>query len=81
MIIFMWWRWIKCMDVLISLISYGFVSHGGVPAKSEDTTARGDILYTYIYMTYYKSLISILSTCKYVTSSHDMSSFFIEKYF
>jgi hypothetical protein len=27
--------------------------------------------YTYISKTHYKSLISILSTCKYVTSSHD----------
>jgi hypothetical protein len=34
----------------------------------------------YIFMTHYKSLISILSTCKYVTSSYVMSSFFIEKY-
>jgi hypothetical protein len=34
------------------------------------------ILYTYISLTHYKSLISILSTCKYA-----MSSFSIEKYF
>jgi hypothetical protein len=33
------------------------------------------ILYTYISMTHYKSLISILSTCKYHTSSYAMSSF------
>jgi hypothetical protein len=32
-------------------------------------------------MTHYKSLISILSTCKYATSSHTLSSFSIEKYF
>jgi hypothetical protein len=31
-------------------------------------------------MTHYKSLVLILSTCKYVTSSHVISSFFIEKY-
>jgi hypothetical protein len=42
---------------------------------------RIGILYTYISMTRYKSLISILSICKYATSSHVMSSFFIEKYF
>jgi hypothetical protein len=42
-----------------NLILYGSVSYGGAPAKSEDTIARGDILYTYIYMTYYKLLISI----------------------
>jgi hypothetical protein len=32
-------------------------------------------------MTHYKSLILILSTCKYATSSHVMLSFSIEKYF
>jgi hypothetical protein len=32
-------------------------------------------------MTHYKSLISILSSCKYTTSSHAMSFFSIEKYF
>jgi hypothetical protein len=32
-------------------------------------------------MTHYKSLISILSICKNVTSSHVMSSFSIKKYF
>jgi hypothetical protein len=39
------------------------------------------IQYTYISITHYKSLISILSTCNYVTSSHVMSSFSIKKYF
>jgi hypothetical protein len=39
------------------------------------------ILYTYISMTHYKSLISILSTYKYATSSHDLSFFSTEKYF
>jgi hypothetical protein len=43
--------------------------------------ASGVILYTYISMTYYKSLISILSRYKYVTSSHVISSFSIKKYF
>jgi hypothetical protein len=38
-------------------------------------------LYTYISMTHYKSLISILSICKYVISSHAMLSFSIKKYF
>jgi hypothetical protein len=32
-------------------------------------------------MTHHKSLISILETCKYATSFHAISSFFIEKYF
>jgi hypothetical protein len=39
------------------------------------------ILYTYIATTHYKLIIAILSTCKYVISSHAMSSFSIEKYF
>jgi hypothetical protein len=39
------------------------------------------ILYTYIFITHYKSLISILSINKYDTSSRAISSFSIEKYY
>jgi hypothetical protein len=42
--------------------------------------SRG-ILYIYVYMIHYKSLISILSIYNYVTSSHAMTSFSIEKIF
>jgi hypothetical protein len=38
-------------------------------------------LATYILMTQYKSLILILLAYKNATSSHFISSFFIEKYF
>jgi hypothetical protein len=38
-------------------------------------------LYTYISMIHYKLLILILLIWKYATSSHAISSFFIEKYF
>jgi hypothetical protein len=37
------------------------------------------IIYTYIFMIHYKSLILILSTCKYDTSPNAMSPFSIEK--
>jgi hypothetical protein len=40
-----------------------------------------EIIYTYIFMTHYKSLILILSTYKYSISSYAMLSFSIEKYF
>jgi hypothetical protein len=43
--------------------------------------SREGTLYTYISMTHYKSIISIISTCKYVISSHALSSFSIKKYF
>jgi hypothetical protein len=39
------------------------------------------IIYSFISMTHYKSLISIISTYKYATLSHTMSSFSIKKYF
>jgi recombinational DNA repair protein RecR len=45
-------------------------------AKELHTTLQNKhnstIIYTYIYMTHYRSLISILSTCKYATSYHIM---------
>jgi hypothetical protein len=46
-----------------------------------DTCCTSRIVYTYISMTRYKSLISILSTYKYVTLFYAISFFSIEKYF
>jgi hypothetical protein len=59
-------RWCNLQFVIYQLIMYGLIKH------------VTKIIYTYISMTHYKSLISILLTCKYVTSSHDMSSFSIK---
>jgi hypothetical protein len=39
------------------------------------------VLYTYISITHYKSLISIISICNYATSSHAILSFSIKNIF
>jgi hypothetical protein len=72
--------WQSCLVSICNLRLYHFLLLL-FPFKKMINEDGSVTLYIYIFMTHHKSLILILWTCKYATSSHVISSLSTKKYF